>query len=533
MVKLKVPTIKKWNCDPTAEIIIQNLEKKIDILSYENFLLTKNIKELFNNNRQLQINMNQNLLLMKNQQTNEENLKIKKNKIKNENDIDLYKEMAKLREENIKLKKDNQIVSEENVQLKIIIEELNNNKKLNEIKFNEELEKYKNLLINSNKVKNSNYNLNENNIIDNEINNKTKNLNFDINKYILNDGQCKELLNENEKLHLKLKNLLSITDDEITKCSFSLPKNNIENINLENHQITDYNTIENNINNLHIINNSNNISYEELIKENILLKEKIKDLNEEINKINIKQNIKLIEIQEKLNEYETKKIIDFNINKNNNDSNNTNEELDNLLNEALLLNVNEEDEETKNMILTIQNMKDYNKKRISQCLIINNRLKLLIQENNFLHKQLFKSKKEDNNIININDNQEKHICIENDNNISYDYLINLLKIKDEIIQKYKDREEEKELKNKELIIENNGLIESYNNLNKDYNTNNIKSKRGLCFEDYFDKIVHNQKEVLGERAPRFKNSEEFLENNKSQRYNNYFQNKNKRSFNEE
>ena len=31
-MKLKVPVIKKWNCDPTAEIIIHNLEQKIDIL---------------------------------------------------------------------------------------------------------------------------------------------------------------------------------------------------------------------------------------------------------------------------------------------------------------------------------------------------------------------------------------------------------------------------------------------------------------------------------------------------------------------
>ena len=55
-MKLKVPEIKKWNCDPTAEVIIHNLELKIDILSRENFLLTKKIKELVKNNKNLQLN---------------------------------------------------------------------------------------------------------------------------------------------------------------------------------------------------------------------------------------------------------------------------------------------------------------------------------------------------------------------------------------------------------------------------------------------------------------------------------------------
>ena len=35
--KIKIPVIKKWNYGPTAEIIIHNLEQKIDILTYENF----------------------------------------------------------------------------------------------------------------------------------------------------------------------------------------------------------------------------------------------------------------------------------------------------------------------------------------------------------------------------------------------------------------------------------------------------------------------------------------------------------------
>ena len=64
-IKLKVSIIKKWNFDPTAEVIINNLEKKIDILTYENFLLTKKIKELINNNKELQLSLSQKILLTK------------------------------------------------------------------------------------------------------------------------------------------------------------------------------------------------------------------------------------------------------------------------------------------------------------------------------------------------------------------------------------------------------------------------------------------------------------------------------------
>lgn len=509
MVKLKVPTIKKWNCDPTAEIIIQNLEKKIDILSYENFLLTKNIKELFSNNNKLQINLNQNMLLMK----NGENLKISNNQIKKESDIDLYKEMAKLREENIKLKKDNQILSQDIVGFKNVIQELNNSKKLIEIQFNEELEKYKDLF-EKNKEENNNIYKNENKNYESthnqkkeSDNDKIKNLNIETEKDLLNEGEFKNLLNENERLHLKLKNLLSINDE----------------INFENQDFTNNDTIENNTNNLN--NRNKNISYEELYEGNMTLKEKVKLLSGEINEINRKESVNLSKMPEKLDEYEDKIKLKVNEYENNN---NKNEELDNLLNEALLMNANEEDEETKSMILTIQNMKDYNKKRISQCLIINNKLKSLTQENNSLKNKLV----ENNNLINIRDDQETDICLGNDNNLSYDYLINLLKKKDEIIQKYKDRDEEKELRNKELMLENSKLLESYNSMCKD--DNNIKIKRGLGFEDYLvNKIVNNQKEVLGERAPRFKNSDEFIDNNKNQRYNNHFQTKNRRIINEE
>ena len=70
------------------------------------------------------------------------------------------------------------------------------------------------------------------------------------------------------------------------------------------------------------------------------------------------------------------------------------EQLDQILNETLsVLNRNQDDEESKKMIETIKNIKDLQKKRISQCLIINNKLKSLILENNSLHNQLLSSQK--------------------------------------------------------------------------------------------------------------------------------------------
>ena len=43
-----MPTNREWNRDPTSELIIRNLEQNIDILTYENFLLSKKLREIEN-----------------------------------------------------------------------------------------------------------------------------------------------------------------------------------------------------------------------------------------------------------------------------------------------------------------------------------------------------------------------------------------------------------------------------------------------------------------------------------------------------
>ena len=132
---------------------------------------------------------------------------------------------------------------------------------------------------------------------------------------------------------------------------------------------------------------------------------------------------------------------------------------------------NQDDSESKKMIDTIKNIKNEQKKRISQCLIINNKLKSLLQENSQLQNQLLLSKKENeminntnsnyNNMNNINNNATNpHICFCGTGNFS----VNALKIRDEMIIKYKDK-----------IDENNEIMKltqsSYNS-----NTSNIKRK---------------------------------------------------------
>ena len=180
------------------------------------------------------------------------------------------------------------------------------------------------------------------------------------------------------------------------------------------------------------------------------------------------------------------------------------------------------------MINTLENIKNNDKKRISQCLIINNKIKSLYEENNLLHNQLLSLQKENNinksinnnlnntlnNTLNNINNNNPHLCFcRNGNNESYDYLINALKIKDEIIIKYKERNDDNENKYKQLIIENSKLKENNmnkNNMNeinyikKEVKINPMKRERAEGLEDYLlDKIVNDQRQVLGERAPNF------------------------------
>jgi len=562
-LKIKIPTNREWNRDPTAEVIIHNLEQKIDILTYENFLLSKKLREIENANKELKLNISHNLMVMKAEQemNNEENIKHnlknefniknqdkknKKNKKeKNEKDVDLFEEINKLKDENNRLRLSNQNLAENNAELNQTIELLKNQNNLNkENKENKDEDNHKENNIENNihdrQNKNNIINVNNNNLDinnneDAKIPDEQNNSVFDINKYLLSEEKYHELIEENELLHKKLRSLLLIDGDS---------KLDFKNTNLI------FKKYNNNIENKENNNNKN----EELAKENNSLKQKIKSLNSELNKMAVEYNRKILLIQERLDEYELKQkqnlINEKNkININEREKKEREEELDEILNETLLImGRNQDDSESKKMIDTIKNIKNEQKKRISQCLIINNKLKSLLQENSQLQNQLLLSKKENeminntnsnyNNMNNINNNATNpHICFCGSGNFS----VNALKIRDEMIIKYKDKIDE----NNEIMKltqssynSNTSNIKRKNESNyteKDNSSSNkMKKERNDGFEDYLlGKIVNNQKEVLGERAPRFYENNNInnnkyapksmqYEDNKNNRYNNNY-----------
>ena len=400
-MKLKVPKIKNWNCDPTAEIIIRNLEQKVDILSHENFLLTKKLKDILLNNKELKLDLSQKMLLLKTEQEMKNN----------EKDIDIYKNLNLLKTENEKLK--------------IITEDLKNERDLYKEKYNDFVKRQQQLIIQFDNEKYPNDNQNEN--IDENIQKKfiVKNDNFEHDL----------LLNENENLHHQLQKLLVIEEENDDE-------NNI-----------DINNINDNIEN----NNDN----EFINKKNLLLKEKINHLTDQLDIVKKQKNIEINNLIEKIKLLESQLIFNENNNKNLT-------ELDKILNECILLYINAEDDEAKQIIATVQNIKNIDKKRLSQCVIINSKLKTLIDENNFLHNQM--------------------LSVKNDiNKKTYDHLIKELKEKDKIIEKYKSRI-------------------------------NLEKSLKPSFDYFVEKIVNNQKEVLGERAPRFdmsKSQQFYYDNNTS------------------
>ena len=519
-MKIKVPSNREWNRDPTAEVIIHNLEQKIDILTYENFLLSKKLREIESNNKELKLNISNNLMIMKAEQElnngindNINNKKQKKNrKEKNEQEEDLSEEINKLKDENNRLRLSNQNLAENNAELNKVIDILKEENNL--YKNNKDSNKDgKNNRINDNKNdfnQSINLNNNKNNIdnnIDNLINNNSNetkmedeqnNSQVNMNEYLQTEQKYHNLIEENELLHKKLRTLLLIEKD---------PKINILSKSENNNNI--------------IIKNKKDNKIEDLSKENYILKQKIRSLNGEINKMAVENNRKILIIQDKLDEYEEKqRQMEINrLNASNDiEKMKKEEELDEILNETILvMNRNQDDEESKKMIDTIKNIKNEQKKRISQCLIINNKLKSLLQENAQLHNQLLMSKKENEIINNTNSNfnntnssninnssNNPHICFCGSGN----YSVNALKIKDEMIIKYKDKIDE----NNEILkltqksdTNSNNRNDELNFIEKDYNVpNKFKKERNDGFEDYLlGKIVNNQKEVLGERAPRF------------------------------
>ena len=525
------PIAQRWKNDNNiAKKIINNLEIKIDALNYENSLLKQNLGDISKYDK---YNLYEKNLSLENRYQIENKFSTI-NQINEKTDMqnvdyggsgsvggiegvrgsdDLYKEIELLRNEVSKLKASNQYLKANNIDLNKTIKNLRNNMNSIQTNINEDIvikeviEEDKNIKkINTNKEFDNKDNLNDNNnnknnIFEEGINEKRKNININLNtdgsRYRINEDKFLQLLDINENLHKKLRNLLSICEEEIIKyepTSFDNISKTVNTVQKDYNKKNIYlNTIGNNIKELNTVNIEssleNNLSLEDLIKENILLKKKLKALNDAINEINSEQTIKLAKFQEILNESRTLLTLD-DTNNIIGDNNYKDEELDLILNSILLKVINPRDEESIKLLNSLQNINNNQKKRVAQCKIIDEKLKLLLKENNLLHNHMPKMKNENNILNNITSNIKRNsFFTENKNNLSSDYLFNDLNIKrDNIIKNYNNNILSNELKYNSLAFENNKLV---NNIPK------IKSNKNR--EKLVGKIVFNKKGILTEK----------------------------------
>ena len=529
------PIAQRWKNDNNiAKKIINNLEIKIDALNYENSLLKQNLGDiskydkynLYEKNLSLenryQIENKFSTINQINEKTDMQNVNYRGSGSVGgiegvRGSDDLYKEIEQLRNEVSKLKESNQYLKANNIDLNKTIKNLRNNMNPIQTNINEDIvikeviEENKNIKkINTNNEFDNKDNLNDNNnnknnIFEEGINEKRKNININLNtdgsKYRINEDKFLQLLDINENLHKKLRNLLSICEEEIIKyepTSFDNISKTVNTVQKDYNKKNIYlNTIGNNIKELNTVNIEssleNNLSLEDLIKENILLKKKLKALNDAINEINSEQTIKLAKFQEILNESRTLLTLD-DTNNIIGDSNYKDEELDLILNSILLKVINPRDEESIKLLNSLQNINNNQKKRVAQCKIIDEKLKLLLKENNLLHNHMPKMKNENNILNNITSNIKRNsFFTDNKNNLSSDYLLNDLNIKrDNIIKNYNDNILSNELKYNSLAFENNKLV---NNIPK------IKSNKNR--EKLVGKIVFNKKGILTEKKQKF------------------------------
>ena len=530
------PIAQRWkNDNNVAKKIINNLEIKIDALNYENSLLKQNLGDISKYDK---YNLYEKNLSLENRYQIQNKFSTI-NQINEKTDMqnvdyggsgsvggiegvrgsdDLYKEIEQLRNEVSKLKESNQYLKANNIELNKTIKNLRNNMNPIQTNINEDIvikeviEEDKNIKkINTNNEFDNKDNLNDNNnnknnIFEEGINEKRKNININLNtdgsKYRINEDKFLQLLDINENLHKKLRNLLSICEEEIIKYEPTSLDNISKTVNTVqkdyNKKNIYLNTIGNNIKELNTVNIEssleNNLSLEDLIKENILLKKKLKALNDAINEINSEQSIKLAKFQEILNESRTLLTLD-DTNNIIGDSNYKDEELDLILNSILLKVINPKDEESKKLLNSLQNINNSQKKRVTQCKIIDEKLKLLLKENNLLHNRMSKMKNENNvlNNINSNINNRNNFFSDNKNNLSSDYLLSDLKInRDNIIQNFNDNSLSNELQYNSFVFDNNKVANDIEKVKKNKNR-----------EKLVGKIVFNKKGILTEKKQKF------------------------------
>ena len=528
---------------PSLELLCQKLQQKIDTLTYENYSLSKKNKDLLFQNKELKFKLSSinleketELLIINEQLTNtqnklnrkEEDISILKEKInKYEKDIQEYdankKEIFTLKSENDKLIINHKKINENIFNLKKNLEFYKN--KYNEISSKYEvLRKEKENITRDSLIQNGK---NKELISDNEkLKNEIKELKEDKNNLIQKirnyDMDQKKKYND---LINKTKEKLEIKQNEeifkIQNQKDNIIKTKIESLEEQNNNLKNkiQELEEQQINNNDIINEENKnqilrhdeISYlklqtqlkdseikrlnriytentgliKELNNENNSYKEKLKLLNDKLNEMTSNSYKEIGQLKEKFAILNSK--------------NESFEEQDNVFDKIfseILLDIekNNKQEETRNMIIEINELPKGNNKRISQFTLICNKLKKLSQENSLLNSKLQKALLENEKF-----KEEGNLCqnILQNNNEPYEYLLKELAKKDGDLLYYKELLKEKEIRFKALIKENERLNNKYNSIEKDLKQH-LENRDKIDKLDFLvGKIVENQKKILG------------------------------------
>ena len=165
---------------------------------------------------------------------------------------------------------------------------------------------------------------------------------------------------------------------------------------------------------------------------------------------------------------------------------------DKIFEEALLDIEKNIDEETRSMVITINELPKGNNKRLSQFMLMANSLKKISQENLVLNSKLQntllenkKYKEESNMYQNIAQNI----------NEPYEYLLKEIANKDSQILYLKEEANEKDIRYKQVMKENERLNEKYNAIEKDLKQH-LENREKIDNLDYLvGKIVENQKKI--------------------------------------
>ena len=496
---------------PNNSALLEKLQTEINTLSYQNDILNKKnidlkeeLEQLNKNIKTMNENHNNEILLLYEKITQSQfRLNSKEEEIKKLNETIENNKKSIIDYDSIKL--ENKKLNFEINNLKKTIDNLNNfiknlqkNISSNQDKFNREKtendlnkkervfimneafvskEKNKELELNIKKLEKENENLkelNKNLITKIETYDKTKEKEFrekfekekenlknkykkdveELNKNLNNLHQNKiDLLNE-QNFELKKKN--NEDNKTLKNLNNTLNLNNLENknqINALNEKIS-FNKIKENLKEIEInrLNNVNNNNFEIinlLQNENKSLKEKNILYQKEIEKISFNSYNEVQKLKEKI-------IYIENLNKNyeQNES-----ELDNVLNNNMIKSINDD-----KLIKAMETLPMNKKKRTSQCLILAQRLKEVIIENNKLNNEIKNLENEKNSF------KEQKEIYENINEKAqepYDFILKKLN-KNELLLKDKSNELE-DLKNRFKVVmeENKNLNEKYNEIEND------------------------------------------------------------------